>query len=125
MSRRPAGASLLNPPLSELPRLDGPSARAIAPLVGIGGKSADTVVGLSALRRSRPLALIFASPELAEGTLAELAGWRREGALLFVVEEWEVVAGRVGRPDALVLGIRPGPLAEGISRRLQASGAGE
>ncbi|MCC7262890.1 MAG: hypothetical protein IT369_10245 [Candidatus Latescibacteria bacterium] len=111
--------------MSELPRLDGARGRAIAPLVGIGGKSGDTVIGLSALRRNRPLALVFASPGLAEGTLAELAGWRREGALLFVVEEWEVVAGRVGRPDALVLGIRPGPLAEGIQRRLQSLGAGE
>lgn len=111
--------------MSELPRLDAVQGKAIAPLVGIGGKSGDTVVGLSALRRSRPLALLFASPALGANTLAELAGWRREGALLFVVEEWQEVAGRVGRPDALVLGVRPGSLAEGIQRRLQALGTGE
>lgn len=111
--------------MSETQRLGAEQVRAIAPLVGIGGKSGDTVVGLSALRRSRPLALVFAAPGLAQGTLAELTGWGREGAAVFRVEEWEELAGRLGRPDALVLGIRPGPLAEGICRRLGESGPGE
>lgn len=111
--------------MSELTLLDGAQARAIAPLVGIGGKSGDTVVGLSALRRSRPLAWVFAAPGLSEGTLRQLAGWQREGTVLCQVEDWAELAGRLGRPDALVIGIRPGALAEGLKRRLQSLGAGE
>lgn len=111
--------------MSELLLLDAPAAKAIAPLVGIGGKSGDTVVGLSALRRSRPLAYVFAAPGLSAGTLRELAGWRREGTLVCRVESWADLAGPTGREDALVIGIRPGNLAEGVGRRLAASGAGE
>ena len=111
--------------MSELPALGREEARAIAPLVGIGGKSGDTVVGLSALRRSRPLAYVFAAPGLGAGTLRELAGWRRQGTVIYSVEGWAELAGPVGREDALVIGIRPGPLAEGVGRKLGASGAGE
>lgn len=111
--------------MSELPLLGREEARAIAPLVGIGGKSGDTVVGLSALRRSRPLAYVFAAPGLAEGTLRELAGWGREGARVYRVETWAELAGPIGREDALVIGVKAGSLAQGLERRLQASGAGE
>jgi hypothetical protein len=111
--------------LPELVALDRAQARAIASLVGIGGKSGDTVVGLSALRRSRPLAWVFAAPGLAEGTLRELAGWRGQGTVVCRVEGWEELAGGSGRPDARVIGVRPGALAEGIGRRLGPLGAGE
>lgn len=111
--------------MSELVQLDGTQGRAIAPLVAIGGKSGDTVVGLSALRRSRPLAWVFAAPGLGAGTLRELAGWRREGTVVCRVEDWVELAGPLGRQDALVIGIRVGALAEGLKRRLQESGAGE
>lgn len=105
--------------MSELPLLGRAAARAIAPLVGIGGKSGDTVVGLSALRRSRPVAYVFAAPALADGTLRELAGWRREGTVAFRVGDWAELAGPLGRQDALVIGVRPGALAEGLKRRLE------
>lgn len=111
--------------MSELILLDAAQARVIAPLVGIGGKSGDTVVGLSALRRSRPLAWVFVSPDLGPATLRELAAWRREGTAVCQVQDWRELAGRCGRPDASVIGVRPGALAEGVQRRLRDSGAGE
>lgn len=111
--------------MSELPQLGRAAARAIAPLVGIGGKSGDTVVGLSALRRSRPVAYVFAAPGLSAGTLRELAGWRGEGTRVYRVETWSDLAGPTGREDALVIGVKPGTLAEGLERRLQGLGTGE
>ena len=111
--------------MSELPSLDPAAAKAIAPLLGIGGKSGDTVVGLSALRRCRPLAYVFVAPGLGAGTLRELAGWRRQGTAVCRVEDWAELVGPVGREDALVIGIKPGPMAEGVRQKLRASGAGE
>jgi hypothetical protein len=111
--------------LSELPLLDQAAAKAIAPLVGIGGKSGDTVVGLSALRRSRPVAYVFVAPSLGAATLREIAGWRRDGTRVYQVEAWAELAGVLGRADALVLGVKPGSLAQGLERRLQGSSTGE
>ena len=112
-------------PVLAVPLLDQAAAKAIGPLVGIGGKSRNTVVGLSALRRSRPVAYVFAAPGLSAGTLRELAGWRHDGTRVYRVESWADLAGPIGREDALVIGILPGTLAEGVGRRLQDLGAGE
>lgn len=71
------------------------------------------------------MAYVFAAPGLSAGTLRELAGWRRDGTRVYRVESWADLAGPIGRQDALVIGILPGPLAEGLGRRLQDLGAGE
>ena len=111
--------------MPELPALSLEEATRIAPLVGIGGKSGDTVIGLTALRRCGPLAYIFTAPRLSAGTLRELSARRREGTVFYQVEDWESLAGVLGRSDTSVLGIKAGSLAEGIGRLLQSSGAGE
>ena len=111
--------------MPELAILSPQEASRIASLVGIGGKSGDTVIGLTAVRRCGPLAYLFTAPRLSEGTLRELSARRREGTVLYRVEAWEALAGVIGRSDTSVLGIKTGPLAQGIGCRLQDSGAGE
>ena len=59
--------------------LDQAAAAAISSLIGIGCQSGDTVMGLSAVRRVRKLAYLFASPDLAAGTWKELGRRRRVG----------------------------------------------
>lgn len=106
----------------ELPELDPQAVARIAPLVRIGGKSGDTVCGLSAVRRARELAYVFVDAGVAEGTVRQL---RRQGAQVWVARAWEELAGSLGRAEVLVLGIKAGPLAEGIARRLAESGRRE
>ena len=111
--------------MPELELLSLAAATRIAPLVGIGGKSGDTVIGLTAVRRCGPLAYLFTAPRLSEGTLRELSARWREGTRIFRVEAWEALAGALGRGDTSVIGIKTGALAQGVERRLSESGAGE
>jgi len=111
--------------LSELPELSREAACRIGPLVGIGGKSGDTVCGLSAVRRTRALAYVFVAAGLAAGTRRELSRLCRQGTRVFRVEGLEELTRAVGRAGVSVVGVKRGPLAEGIGRRLGESGRGE
>jgi hypothetical protein len=92
----------------------------IAPLVGIGCQSRDTVMGLSGVRRVPAFAFLFVSTDLAAGTLRQLAH-RHSGSQLFRVAEMSKLTAAAGREDVSVVGIKPGPLADGIAAKLSPS----
>ncbi len=98
--------------------LDALQGASLSSLLAIGCRSGDTIVGLSAVRRSEQLADVFADCALAERTLRELADWERRGARVFVVEEFTALTQAFGREDARVVGVGPGSLADGIAKRL-------
>ena len=100
--------------------LDQAAAAAISNLIGIGCQSGDTVMGLSAVRRVRKLAWLFASPDLAAGTWRELGRRRHEGTRLFRVADLSRLTAAAGRGDLSVVGVKPGGLAAGIAARLEA-----
>ncbi|NKB66886.1 MAG: hypothetical protein GKR89_07495 [Candidatus Latescibacteria bacterium] len=106
-----------------LPRLNRDQAAALTSLVGIGCKSRDTVLGLSAVRRVKQLAYLFVSVDTAPGTVGQLAQLERQGTRLYLVDGMEALTRSCGRPDVLIVGIKPGGLAEGIGGRLQRAGA--
>ena len=104
---------------TEPPRLNRDQAAALTSLVGIGCKSRDTVLGLSAVRRVKQLAYVFVSVSTAAGTVRQLAALAQGGTQLFLVQEMEALTRSCGRPDVLVVGIKPGGLARGIAGRLE------
>ena len=93
-------------------------ATAIAPLLGIGCRSGDTVVGLSGVRRVENLAYIFADKNLAERTLRELQEQKNKGVRAFGVADFSLLTRVCGRDDARVVGVKAGSLAAGIEKRL-------
>ena len=93
-------------------------ATAIAPLLGIGCRSGDTVVGLSGVRRVENLAYIFADKNLAERTLRELQEQKNKGVRVFGVEDFSLLTRVFGREDARVVSVKAGSLAAGIEKRL-------
>jgi len=108
-------------PLSEptLTLLDEARARSLSPLLGIGCRSGDTIVGLSSVRRAAKLAFVFASGGLAPRTLRELAGLAGGGTRVYQVAEIAVLTRSFGREDAQVVGVVPGDLARGVNQRLE------
>ena len=102
----------------EVIELDREAASALASLVGIGCQSGDTVMGLSAVRRARRLAFVFADSALAEGTLAELSQLRGSGTRVYRVTPLRLMTAAAGREDVLVVGIKPGSLADGIADKV-------
>ncbi|MYF92090.1 MAG: hypothetical protein F4049_00745 [Gemmatimonadetes bacterium] len=101
----------------ELPHLN-PTAQ-LSSLLGIGCRSGATVVGLSAVRRAKKLAFVFASSSLAERTLRELARLEREGTRVFQVQPMEALTQSFGREDAHVIGVLRGDLARGLAKHLK------
>lgn len=97
-------------------------ATAIAPLLGIGCRSGDTVVGLSGVRRAENLAYIFADKSLAERTLRELEEYKKKGARVFALADFALLTRAFGREDARVVGVKRGHLADGIEKRLAIEG---
>lgn len=100
-----------------LPRLH-PSAP-LSALLGIGCRSGATVVGLSAVRRAKRLAFVFASSNLAPRTLRELARLERGGTRVFQVQAMDVLTQSFGREDAQVVGVLRGDLARGLAKHLK------
>ena len=88
-------------------------------LLGIGCRSGATVVGLSAVRRAKGLALVFASSDLAQRTLRELARLERGGTRVFQVQPMEVLTQGFGREDAQVIGVLRGDLARGLAKHIE------
>ena len=91
-----------------------------ASLIGLGARSGAVVVGLSAVRRTRDLALIFVDATLSANTQSELERRRRQGVRLFRLAPLSALTGTMGREDASVLGVRQGSMAEGLLARLAA-----
>ena len=103
-----------------LPRLN-PTAQ-LSALLGIGCRSGATVVGLSAVRRAKGLAFVFASSDLAQRTLRELARlarMERGGTRVFQVQVMEVLTQSFGREDAQVIGVLRGDLARGLAKHIE------
>ena len=111
--------------VSPVPDLSPKQVAAVAPLVAIGGQSGDTVVGLSAVRRTRGLAFVFVDASISDNTLSELGRRRREGTRVLRVPSMPELAARLGRTDVSVLGVKAGPLAAGVARKLQPGTNGE
>lgn len=93
-------------------------------LIGLGARSGAVVVGLSAVRRTRGLALVFVAETISENTRRELARLQRDGARVFLCRSLEAMTAAMGREDASVVAVRAGPMAEGILARLS-RGLGE
>ena len=102
----------------DVTELEGEAASGLASLVGIGCQSGDTVMGLSAVRRARELAFVFADSAVAEGTLGELYRLRRTGTRVYRASPLSLITARSGREDVLVVGIKPGSLADGIAKKM-------
>ncbi len=100
---------------------DPEDVEAVAPLIGIGCQSGDTVMGLSAVRRVAAFAFVFVATDLAAGTLRELER-RHSGSQLFRVADMSKLTTVAGRTDVSVLGVKPGSLADGIAARLSPPG---
>ena len=96
-------------------------ARQLASLVSIGGQSGDTVLGLSAVRRTRHLAFVFAGTEVADNTWQELVGRRGGGAQVLRVADMAALTRGLGRADVSVVAVKAGSLADGIAARLVAA----
>jgi len=105
-------------PTGQVPELDVGTVAKLSSLVAIGRKSGDTVVGLSAVRRSRGLAYVFVDAGIASGTLRELGRLEQRGTRVFRVGDLEALTRAFGREDVRVVGIRRGHLARGIAQRL-------
>ena len=95
------------------------TAQSLAPLVGIGCQSGDVVMGLSAVRRARSMVLVFADVNLAEGTLNELGRLARHGTRVFRVSPLSQMTAVAGRGDVSVMGVKGGPLAAGMVKKLE------
>jgi len=103
----------------ELPTLDLVQTQALSPLLGIGCRSGDTVIGLSSVRRAGKLAFVFASEDLAVRTLRELAGLAARGVRVYLVEDFSALTKSFGRADAQVVAVARGDLAKGLAKRLK------
>ena len=77
--------------------------QALSPLLGIGCRSGDTVIGLSSVRRAGKLAFVFASGDLAVRTLRELAELAARGVRVYLVEDFSALTKSFGRADAQVV----------------------
>ena len=103
----------------ELPTLDLVQSQALSPLLGIGCRSGDTVIGLSSVRRAGKLAFVFASGDLAVRTLRELAGLAARGVRVYLIEDFSALTKSFGRADAQVVAVARGDLAKGLAKRLK------
>lgn len=94
-----------------------------AALAGIGRKSGDLVAGLSAVRRSRDLALIVVESGISNNTLDELVRYTRHGTRVYQVEALLPLTSMFGRCEVRVIGVKRGPLAAGMMARLGVNAA--
>ncbi len=94
-------------------------------LIGLGARSGAVVVGLSAVRRTRGLALVFVEATVSANTQKELARLEQGGARVFRCPSLAPLTAAMGRQDASVLAVRAGPMAVGILARLTTETADE
>lgn len=103
---------------SDLELLNREQAAAIASLVGMGAQSGVTVMGLSGVRRTRQLQLIFLDVSISANTQQELGRRAQDGVRVFRVDGIEAMTAWMGREDVHVLAVKAGPLADGILGKL-------
>ncbi len=99
--------------------MDEDASARLAPLVAIGCSSGDTVIGLSAVRRTRKLAFVLLDDQLAEGTRRELTALSRFGTQLLHLPSLVAVTRLFGREEVKVVGVKRGALARGIAAKLE------
>jgi hypothetical protein len=87
-------------------------------LMGVGAQSGAVVVGLSGVRRTRGLALVFVAASVSENTQREMGRLENQGARIFRCEDLADLTRTMGREDAKVVGVKSGPLAKGIEKVL-------
>lgn len=93
-------------------------ASTIASLVAMGAQSGATVMGLSGVRRSRDLELVFVDVSISANSQQELARLSVHGVRVFLVDGLDSITTRMGRDDVHVLGVKEGDLAAGIVAKL-------
>ena len=91
-------------------------------LIGPGARSGAVVVGLSAVRRTGDLALVFLAASVSANTQKELSRLERDGVRVVRCSSLEPLTAVLGRQDASVLAVREGPMATGILARLAVDG---
>lgn len=100
--------------------LDADTVARLVPLVAIGCSSGATVIGLSAVRRTKKLAYVLLDGQVAQGTQRELAQLSRFGTQILQLPSMATVGQAFGRTDVKVVGIKRGALAQGIAAKLAA-----
>ncbi|MBT3345466.1 MAG: hypothetical protein HN712_06155 [Gemmatimonadetes bacterium] len=103
---------------SPLETLTREQAQAVAALIAMGAQGGVTVLGLSGVRRTREVRVVFLDVTVSQNTQQELGKRTRSGCRVFLVDGLEVITSRMGREDARVLAVKPGPLADGVMAKL-------
>lgn len=101
--------------------LDSDAARRASRLIGVGASSGAVVLGLSAVRRTGKLALLFVDASVSANTQRELSRLERQGAQLFRCADILDLLQPLGRDDVSVVGVKSGPLAQGVLTALASS----
>ena len=105
-------------PTNQYCNLDEAASKAIASLIAIGCQSGDSVMGLSAIRRTSSLAFVFAATNIATGTWEELIRLHHTGTHVFRVTDLTLITAMAGRTDLSVIAVKSGSLADGIASKL-------
>ena len=87
-------------------------------LMGVGAQSGAVVVGLSGVRRTKGLALVFVDVSVSDNTQRELSRLERHGTRVFLCAKLAELTRPIGREDASVVGVRAGTLAMGMMKTL-------
>jgi hypothetical protein len=87
-------------------------------LMGVGAQSGAVVVGLSGVRRTKGLALVFVDVSVSDNTRREMSRLERHGARVFLCAELAELTRTIGREDASVVGVKAGTLAKGMMKTL-------
>ncbi|HCL27551.1 MAG TPA: hypothetical protein DIC52_03835 [Candidatus Latescibacteria bacterium] len=87
-------------------------------LIGVGAQSGAVVVGLSGVRRTRGLALVFLDASVSANTQREMTRLERQGARIFLCAQLADLTRPMGREDVSVVGVRSGSLARGMAKLL-------
>lgn len=103
---------------AELEELTPEAAQAVARLMGVGAQSGAVVIGLSGVRRTRGLALVFVDASVSANTQRELSRLQAQGARVFRCADLTDLTRSIGREDASVAGVKAGTLAQGMQKIL-------
>jgi hypothetical protein len=94
------------------------AAEGVSRLMGVGAQSGAVVVGLSSVRRTKGLALVFLDASVSDNTQREMARLERQGARVFRCAALTELTRTMGREDASVVAVKSGPLAKGMTKLL-------
>ncbi len=94
--------------------LTAAAAHGVSRLMGVGVRSGAVVIGLSGVRRTRDLALVFLDASVSDNTQRELIGLRHRGVRVIRCADLGDLTRAIGREDASVAGVKAGTLADGM-----------